>query len=256
MSRDQARAFPSVPAGRRRAAALAWMAIAVAFLALAPQARAEDRAGVVAVTGSGSIERAPDYAQIHVTVTTAAPQVPEAVDANNARTQEVLARLEAIGVAREDITTASFQVYATPENRRLDDAPRPEPGFTAEHRLRIESRDIDGIGALTGDILALGALTFQSISFHLDSSQEAEEEALRRAVADARRQAEILADATGARLGAVRMIGDPGVSGRGFQAQPMSAMRMEGASAVPIVPPTSLRFEAQVRIEWELGPGS
>ncbi len=256
MSRDQTHAFPSVPAGRRRAGALAWMAIAVAILALAPQARAEDRAGVVAVTGSGSIERAPDYAQIHVTVTTAAPQVPEAVDANNARTQEVLARLEAIGVARDDITTASFQVFATSENRRLDDAPRPEPGFTAEHRLRIESRDIDGIGALTGDILALGALTFQSISFHLDSSQEAEEEALRQAVADARRQAEILADATGERLGTVRMIGDSGVSGRGFQAQPMSTMRMEGASAVPIVPPTSLRFEAQVRIEWELGPGS
>ena len=107
MYRDQTHAFPSVPAGRRRAVALALMAIAVAFLALAPQARAENRAGVIAVTGSGSIERAPDYAQIHVTVTTAAPQVPEAVDANNVRTQEVLARLEAIGVAREDIRTAS-----------------------------------------------------------------------------------------------------------------------------------------------------
>lgn len=256
MSPDQIHETGSSPRRSMLVLALALMTIAVSALVLAPQARAEDRAGVVAVTGSGNIERAPDYAQIHVTVTTAAPQVPEAVDANNARTQEVLARLEAIGVAREDITTASFQVYATPENRRLDDAPRPEPGFTAEHRLRIESRDIDGIGALTGDILALGALTFQSISFHLDSSQEAEEEALRRAVADARRQAEILADATGERLGTVRMIGDPGVSGRGFQAQPMAAMRMEGASAVPIVPPSSLRFEAQVRIEWELGPGS
>ena len=256
MSRDQISETGPSPRWPTLVLALAVMTIAVSALALAPQARAENRAGVVAVTGSGSIERAPEYAQIHVTVTTAAPQVPEAVDANNARTQEVLARLEAIGVAREDIRTASFQVYATPNNRRMDDAQRPEPGFTVDHRLRIESRDIDGIGALAGDILALGALTFQSISFHLDSSDEAEEEALRRAVADARRQAEILADATGARLGAVRMIGDPGVSGRGLQAQPMAAMRMEGASAVPIVPPSTLHFEAQVRIEWELGPDS
>jgi uncharacterized protein YggE len=244
----------AVPALRRSALAL-WLGL-LAFPTLAltgvPQAQADSQAGSITMTGSGTIERAPDFAQIQVTVTTAAPNVPQAVDENNRRTQEVLARLEEIGVARDDIRTASFQVYATPENRRMEDAPREEPGFTAAHRLQIESRDIDGIGALAGDILALGALTFQSISFHLDESHEAEEEALRLAVADARRQAGILADAAGESLGAVRRIADPGSSGRGLQAQPMAAMRMESASAVPIVPPATLRFDAQVTIEWDL----
>ena len=51
------------------------------------------------------------------------------------------------------------------------------------------------------------------------------------------------------------MIGDPGGLGTWAPgAKPMAAARMEGASAVPIVPPSSLRFEAQVRIEMENSP--
>lgn len=207
---------------------------------------------IISVNGSGEVERTPDFARIFITVTNQAESVGEAVAANNEATARALSRLEELGVARDDIQTSNFQVFDTPERRDRDGNIRPMPAYTASHQLRVITRDIDGVGALAGEVLALEGMTFQSIAWGLDRSEDAQDEARRRAVADARRQAQVLVDAAGVGLGAIRQISDGHVSfGPRAEADQMMMMRSV-AQAVPIVPPAFIRYTASVRIEWEI----
>ncbi|WP_349369349.1 SIMPL domain-containing protein [Salinarimonas sp.] len=233
-------------------------ALVAASLALAPlagPARAQDATapGRIAVTGMGEVERAPDFARVFVSVTNRGETVAAVVEANRVATEEALAAIEARGVAREDVLTANFQVYETPQEFDRDGEPRAVPPYTATHQLQIVLREIDAVGAFAGEILALDAMTFQSIAWGLERSEEAEEEAMRRAVADARRQAEVLADAAGVPLGAIRRIGDGSVDGGPRPEMDRMMMRAAAAPAVPIVPPAQLTFTARVGMEWTIG---
>jgi uncharacterized protein len=206
---------------------------------------------VVSVTGTGEIERTPDFARIFISVTNQADSVGEAVAANNEATSRALSRLAELGVAREDILTSNFQVYDTPERRDRDGNIRPTPAYTASHQLRVVTRDIDGVGQLAGEVLALEGMTFQSIAWGLDRSEDAQDEARRLAVADARRQAEVLTEAAGVAIGPIRQISEGHVS-IGPRPEMDQMMMRSAAQAVPIVPPAFVRYGASVRVEWEL----
>lgn len=220
--------------------------------ALAQEQDAARSAARVVVTGTGEVERSPDFARVFVSVTNRGDTVAEVVEANRLATEEALAAIEARGVAREDVLTTNFQVYETPQDFDREGNPRPVPAYTATHQLQIVLRDIAEVGAFAGEILALDAMTFQSIAWGLERSEEAEEEAMRLAVADARRQARVLADAAGVALGSIRRIGHGAVGGVPGPEMDRMMMRAAAAPAVPIVPPARLTFAAQVEMEWGL----
>ncbi len=233
---------------------LAVAALLIALLMMAAPAQASEGAqeGRIVVSGSGTVERAPDYARIHVSVLTRAETVVEAVDTNNDAVEAALARLEARGIARADIETAGFRVFETPQSRNNDDTLREPPGFTATHQLRIKTRDIDDAGALAGDILGLEGMTFQGLDFALDDDSDAQDEARRRAVEDATRQANVLAEAAGVSLGRLLLVGDAATSAFSPRSEGMMMARMDAPSPVPIVPPANLGYEASVRMEWAI----
>lgn len=206
---------------------------------------------VVSVTGTGEIERVPDFARIYISVTNQADTVGEAVAANNDATSRALSRLAELGVAREDILTSNFQVFDTPERRDRDGNILPTPAYSASHELRVVTNDIDGVGQLAGEVLALEGMTFQSIAWGLDRSEEAQDEARRLAVADARRQAEVLTEAAGVAIGPIRQISEGHVS-IGPRPEMDQMMMRSAAQAVPIVPPAFVRYGASVRVDWEL----
>lgn len=221
-------------------------------LAARPAVSQEYGPPVVSVIGSGEVERVPDFARIFITVTNQAESVGEAVAANNEATARALSRLQELGVDRDDIQTSNFQVFDTPERRDRNGNLQPAPAYTASHQLRVITRDIDAVGQLAGEVLALEGMTFQSIAWGLDRSEEAQDDARRRAVADARRQAEVLVEAAGVVLGEIRQISEGHVSIAPRQEADQMMMMRSAAQAVPIVPPAFLRYAASVRIEWEI----
>lgn len=232
------------------AAALA--ALALTFPAFA-QTNDAPRQPTISVMGTGEVELKPDFARIYVTVATQADTVAQAASANRAATERVLARIESLGIKREDIRTANFQVFQTPSPPERLSREKEPPAFSAHHQLRITTRDLDGVGRLAGEILASGDMTFQSVSFGLDRQEEGKDKAREAAVRDARRQAEVYAAAAGVGLGRLLEIRDGSV--HAFEPQP--AMRMEmamakSAESVPIVPPATLRYTANVHLVWEM----
>jgi uncharacterized protein YggE len=224
-------------------------ALAAALSLAAPALAQNDapRPPTISVTGTGEAELKPDFAHVHVTVATGAETVAQAASLNRTATERVLARIQGLGVKREDIRTVNFQVFQTP----LDGKEAKVPKFSAHHGLRITTRDLDGVGRLAGEILASGDMTFESVSFSLDRQEEGGDRAREAAVRDARRQAEVYAGAAGVALGRLLEIRDG--SAQPFERHDAMPMRMaKSAEAVPIVPPATIRYTASVQLVWEM----
>lgn len=240
---------PRNPLRAARILLLAGLA-ATAPLAAASAQETPSRPGSVTVTGTGEVERAPDRARILVAVLNRGASVADVVAANREASEAALARIEELGIPREDVATVDFQVFETPEEFTRDGQPRARPPFTATHRLSILLDDVERAGEVAGAILDGQAMTFQGITFELERSEEAQDEALRRAVADARRQAQVLAEAAGVELGRILRIGDAQPS---FP-RPEIAFRATAADsrALPIVPPSRLTWSASTTLTYEL----
>lgn len=211
------------------------------------------RQPTISVMGTGEAELKPDFARIFVTVATQADTVAQAASANGVATERVLARIQGLGVRKEDIQTANFQVFQTPERVGPDGKEIRVPRFSANHQLKITTRDLDGVGRLAGEILASGDMTFQSVSFGLDRQEEGADKAREAAVKDAKRQAEVYANAAGVTLGRLMEIRD----GSAQPYEPRAEMRMmamaaKGGESVPIVPPATIRYTANVQLVWEM----
>jgi uncharacterized protein len=233
------------------------MSLAVVLASAAPAlAQEPQRPPTIVMSGSGEVELKPDFARIHIAAETRAKTVAQAVDANRAASDRVLSRLQAIGVRREDIQTANFQVFREESSEPGPRGERPAAEFVARHQLRLTTRDLNGTGRLTGEILASGDMTFQSIAWGLDRPEEAGDEARKAAVRDARRQAEVYAEAAGAKLGPLREIRD--ASARAYGAEEADlAMKMSmarQAQPLPIMPPAVVRYGASVQMIWDLAP--
>lgn len=233
-------------------------AAALAALAFMSPALAQDpapRPPTISVVGTGEAELKPDFARVFVTVATQADTVAQATGANSTATERVLARIQGLGVKKEDIRTANFQVFRTPQQTGPDGREVKTPRFSAQHQLRITTRDLDGVGRLAGEILASGDMTFQSVSFGLDRQEEGGDKAREAAVRDARRQAEVYAAAAGVGLGRLMEIRDGSAQPYEGQPEPRLAMAAaRGAESIPIVPPATIRYTANVQLVWEIAP--
>lgn len=230
-------------------------ALAAAFAAAPALAQTPaPRQPTISVTGTGEAELKPDFATILVSVDTTGDTVMQASAANRAGTERVLERIQGMGIRKEDIQTSNFQVFQTPPRLGPDGREIKVPKFSANHQLRIKTRAVDGVGQLAGEILASGDMTFQAVTFGLDRQDEGGDTAREAAVRDARRQAEVYAAAAGVALGRLIEIRDG--SAQPFEPQPVMRMQMaaKAAESIPLVPPATIRYTANVQLVWELAP--
>ena len=228
-------------------------AAARAALALTPvpAARADQAPPSISVTGSGSTSAVPDTGRVSAGVVSEAPGAADAVRANTAAMQQVFAALEKAGIPKKDIQTRNFSLsplYA-PHPRRTD---VPEIiGYRAENLVEVSVTGVDKVGAVLDRLVAAGANQIGGISFSVGEPDPLLDEARRKAVADARRKAELLATAAGAKLGRVLQIEEQG-GGRPPGPWPMAMARAE-AAPVPVAP-GQLELAVTVGVTWALEP--
>ena len=79
-------------------------------LPLASTAFAEDAVRSISVTGTGTIEAAPDMATLMIGVTTQGKTAAEALAENSKATDAVIARLTASGIAARDMQTSNLSI--------------------------------------------------------------------------------------------------------------------------------------------------
>ena len=157
----------------------------------------------VTVTGSATVSLPADYAVINIGVRTGATTAQEASADNAARMAKLLATLEGLGLAKDDIVTAEYSVHP-----RYDytNGTSVLSGYEITNMLNVTVRDIDALGAVLDAAIAGGANETYGISFAASEVAAAQDQALAAAVAEGQRKAALIAKAAGYELGKLESI--------------------------------------------------
>jgi len=227
-------------------ACLAVLISAAAIPARAQQPPAEPPARII-VIGDGSISVAPDYADIGCGVTTKAKTAKEATDANSKAMAAVAAALHGAGIEQKDIQTTRFSlqpVYAPPQ-------PNTEPkltGFSVSNQFQVTIRQIGNVGDILDRLIAAGATDVGSVEFLHSYASKALDQARTAAIADAKRKAQLYAQAAGLTLGGVGWITED----FGYT-PPMPFAAMRAAPAMVAVPIAAGEDTLRVRVTVGFG---
>lgn len=220
------------------------------LLALAPMAAlADETVRRLTVTGEGVAEAVPDMATIRVGVQNGAATAAEAMASTSAAMAAVLERLAGAGVAPRDVQTSGLSLSPVYDYSRQDGSPPRQVGFEARNGVTVRLRDIAAVGTVLDALVSDGANTLEGITFGLQDPVPAMDEARRRAVAEARRKAELYAEAAGVRLERLVSLDEA----RGLSPRPeMFARAAAVADAAVPVAEGELSLSASVTMVYEI----
>ena len=184
----------------------------------------------LSVTGTGEARIAPDMAVVQLGVTTRADSASEAMRSNSTQQRAVIDALKAADIAEKDIQTSGLSLSPVMDYSQ-DRAPTVN-GYEANNMVSVRVSDIARLGEVLDAIVDAGANQINGIAFTRNDGTDAEDDARREAVKDARHKAEILAEAAGMRLGPVLTLSDA-VTNEG-PPRPMMRAAAAQAEAMPV----------------------
>src|SRR3954451_2907564 len=185
------------------------LAVAAATLLAAP-ALAQTPPPAISVTGEATVSVPPDQAQIDGGVTSDAKTAREASDANNAAMGKVLLALKGAGIDEKDYQTSRLSLQPQYAPNRA--GPSPVVGYRASNRVTVKLRDVTKVASIIDVLVGAGANEVGGINFMVSQASKLLYDAREKAVADARRKADIYAKAAGVTLGEPLSISEEGPS--------------------------------------------
>ncbi len=247
----------TVPAASATPTAAA--ASSVAATATATGGRA---AGSITVIGQGRAVATPNVARVTLGVEATADTVRQAATEANTKTAAIIARLKSLGVADKDIQTSQYSIFPVREGggpvAAAAGAPAatatPKPQFRVSSTVNVTLRDLNAVGPAIDGAIEAGANVAGGIQFSVDDPTPPMDQARGNAVADARRQAQQIAQAAGVTLGPPRVITE--VIGSAAPQMDLAAgvARAMPAAAPPPVQGGELTFTEQIQITYEMMP--
>jgi uncharacterized protein YggE len=177
------------------------IAMAVLFALAIPAGAQVPEAGrrQILVNGVGRLEVSPDQASVTVGVQLQRQTAAEAIGEASRVATQIVARLQRLGLRREDLRTSAIQVFPIYTDGRQG-APPQITGHRASHTLTLNVRNLDLVGPAIDAAVQAGANTILGISFGLQDPSRTRNEALALAVRDARAKADAIAQAAGLRI--------------------------------------------------------
>ncbi len=151
------------------------------------------------ISGTGEVYLVPDIAYVYIGTRSEAAEVGDALSENNKQAQTIATVLIDMGVDQKDIQTTAFNVYPI-QNYSPEGEPM-ETRFVVENTVFIKVRELQRLGELLDVVVRNGANQINGISFNVEDREQAEADARRLAVIDAKQKAEELAESAGVSLG-------------------------------------------------------
>jgi len=201
----------------------------------------------VTVNGHGTVSVVPDTADLSTGVQAQAATATEALDTVGSSSQDLIATLEGVGVATDDIQTSGLSLWPTYGN----DGQRIT-GYQASTSVTATVRDVTKVGAVVDALKGLVGeqLTLSGVSFSYDDPEAVLAEARAGAVANAKVRAEQYAEAAGAEVGDVVRIVEGNVSDPiVFARAPAPEMAADSSMAVA---PGSQELSADVTVVFAM----
>ena len=203
-------------------------------------------------SGQGIEYAVPDIAIVSLGVTSRGRTASEALTANSADLAAAIAAITGSGVADKDIGTSGFSIY--PVYAQNSDGSQTQPpkiaGYEVSNEVRVTIRDIAQSGAILDKVVTAGANRVSGISFDSADRKTPADAALKAAIAEAKRKAELMAAAAGVKL--VRILSVSTSEGGG--PQPVFArMELKAAAPVPVMPGQQA-VTVDASITYEIAP--
>jgi hypothetical protein len=198
---------------------------------------------IITVLGQGTVEAVPDVADIVAGVVTRETTARAAIDRNNAAMEKLLAALRGAGIADKDIQTSGFSL-APQYSRAQRDQPREIVAYQASNQVTVTVRDPGRVGEVIDKVVGAGSNSITGIRFGISNPDALMDEARRKAMAEAKRRAALLASLAGVSVGRVLRIQEGG-------GRMPSPRLMTEARSVPVAPGTE-EVVATVSVQYEL----
>ena len=224
-------------------------ALPAALLAAAlvsPVLAQSDLPAAISVSGEGTVSVPPDLAQIDAGVASDAKTAKEAAEANNVAMGKVLAALKGAGIDEKDYQTSRLSLQ--PQYAPNRSGPQAVTGYRASNRVTIKVHDLTKVASVIDTLVAAGANDISNVGFTVSQPSKLLDEAREKAVADARRKAEIYAKAAGVTLG------EPlGISEEGQAPQPVFRGKVAAPMAITApVAPGEETLSVTVSVSWAI----
>jgi uncharacterized protein YggE len=221
-------------------------AVAVAAATwLAAPALAQVPPPAISVSGEATVSVAPDQAQIDAGVSSEAKTAREASEANNAAMGKVLLALKGAGIEEKDYQTARLSLQPQYSPNRT--GPSAVTGYRASNRVSIKLRDVTKVANVIDTLVGAGANEIGGIHFVVSQASKLLDEAREKAVADARRKAEIYAKAAGVTLGEPLGISEEGAAVPVFRGKVAAPMALNAP-----VSPGEETLSVTVSVSWAI----
>lgn len=223
------------------------LALALSLLtsvSLGGQASKAD-ATLVTTSAVGEVRKPAESVTITVGVEIHDRSAAKAASGASQALQTVLTALEELGFDRAMLPTTGYSVE--PDYDWDEEKVR---GYGASTGVKITLDDVSALGKVIDTALGAGANDISSIDFHLRDSRAARDEALRLAFQAAKRDAEVLASASGTRLGRLAEVN----TGRSVQAafEETITVSAEARVARTHITAPEVVISARVETTWEL----
>jgi len=201
----------------------------------------------ITVSGEGTVAVVPDQASIRASIITNADRAEDAVSQTNATYARAVDAVVALGVARDDITLADYNVSYNPRPSSTPNEPPPAGrfGYVVTRTFDVKVRNVGKAGAVVDALTKAGTTNIESVAFGTSDPSRVRSEATTRAMQEARAKAEDAARAAGLHITGIEQI----VYGGSGGVVPM--MRVATMSAMAAPAPTA--FDAgSVKVTTDL----
>jgi uncharacterized protein YggE len=205
------------------------------------------RDAFIAVAGEGRVNVAPEFAEFFADVVTRAESLETATKQHTERTAKAAAVLR--GMAKHDVSVerSSFRL----EQNRPPGRPAGQKQAPIEYRaittFSLKANQLAALNEVISSIAAAGLFEVRTIRYGIKDEERAIDDARRAAVRNARRQAEVYADAAGVKLAEILEIFDGVAQNLGSEASLRAA-----TPNVQVSPPTTIPFRAGINIKWRI----
>ena len=227
-----------------------WLSMFLSAFIAVP-ALAADR--TVSVSGQGEVRAEPDRALVSLGIEARKPTLPEARAEVDKGVNAVLKLTRDLKLDPKFVRTTRVQVQ--PEyDWNNEGRDRRLLGYYVARQVEVEVRQLDQLGTLLERAFTAGVNQIGDPQLDSSLRRDLEREALGKAVADARSNAETLAKAAGAKVGSPRTI-----SASSSMAPPPMPMRMKAMSATAEASDSAqsyqrgeMTFTGTVQVEYDL----
>lgn len=205
----------------------------------------------LSVVGEGKIDVTPDTASVDVGISvTNAPSAKDAQVQIDEVNNKIIEAMKSLSVKKENIQTSNYSIYPSmiyePDSRK-----EAVSGYNGNVTVSIKIKDTKLTSRVVDEATKAGANQIQGIQFSVENPETYREKARDEAIANAKTQAEKLAQNLGIKLGKVTNIVESGSSQPPIMYAMDAKLSSGGGAGGPQVEPGTQTISSVVTLYFE-----